>query len=473
MLSFNRFITDVRFRISISTTIRIVFTHFSIMKNLYTAKGFLLFLFIGLCIQLQAGPPSPFYQGDLDKLKKQARKTDTPYFIYFQLSNCESCDEMNQKTWRDPRLSRYVSQHYLGHEVKVMTPAQGKKILDDYGIFVYPALLVFNANGKLEKHVEGYVDSQAALAIFSGKPICTPLVQAVGDKKTATTSQKGKSLTTRPVQNGKSIAASHSVNIPKKEAAPLVRQISPKRVVATPIEAANRKQDPQTSTPNNVRNLTYLRYQHLQRQAEHTKQRTPPATAKTVVTTRPYTAKVPTKATARNTNPYSVERTAPVLTPTTRGENPYSSQSNTKKQVVTTRTLPAYPAQSVRTNMRQATQSHVSFQEVADPRFRAYNPWKSLAPIAGINYSLILDGYTTSDQVLQQIETIKRYWPNSIWVYQEGEAGVYRVALGNFRSEDQAQQYAELLLRSQQLNAGIQDLFEVISPSVPNSVKGP
>ncbi len=437
------------------------------MKNLYTAKGFLLFLFIGLCIQLQADPPSPFYQGDLDKLKKQARKTDTPYFIYFQLSDCESCDEMNQKTWRDPRLSRYVSQHYLGHQVKVMTPAQGKKILNDYGIFVYPALLVFDANGKLKKHVEGYVDSQAALAIFSGKPICTPLGQPEGDAKTATTPQ-GKALTTRPVQNGKTITASNSVNIPKKEAIAPVRHIAPKSVVATPNEAVNRNQDHQTPTPNNVRNLTYLRYQHLQQQAENTKQGTS-ATGKPLVTTRPYTTKVPTKPTARNTNPYSVERTAPVLTPTTRGGNPYSSQSNVKKQVVTTQALPAYTSQpSIRKGKSQTVQPAISFREVVDPRFRAYNPWKSLAPIPGINYSLILDGYTTSDQVLQQIEAIKRYWPNSIWVYQEGEAGIYRVALGNFRSEEQAQQYAALLLRSQQLNPGIQDLYEVINPTVPN-----
>lgn len=443
------------------------------MKNLYTAKGFLLFLFIGLCIQLQADPPSPFYQGDLDKLKKQARKTDTPYFIYFQLSNCESCDEMNQKTWRDPRLSRYVSQHYLGHEVKVMTPAQGKKILDDYGIFVYPALLVFNANGKLEKHVEGFVDSQAALAIFSGKPICTPLVQAEGDKKTTTTPQKGKSLTTRPVQNGKSLPASHSVTLPKREAVAQGNQATPRGVTAA-NPSANQKQAYQAGTSSNVRNLTYLRYQRLQQQAENTKQRTSPATGKAVVTTRPYTTQVPTKPTARNTNPYSVERTAPVLTPTTRGGNSYSRQSKVKKQVVATRALSSYTSQpSTRKGMLQTAQPSVSFTEIADPRFRTYNPWKSLAPIAGINYSLILDGYTTSDQVLQQIETIKRYWPNSIWVYQEGEAGVYRVALGNFRSEEQAQQYAELLLRSQQLNAGIRDLFEVINPSVPNSAKGP
>ena len=431
------------------------------MKDLYVAKGFLLFLFIGLTLHLHADPPatSPFYNGDLTHLKKQARKTSTPYFIYFQLPDCESCKQMDEKAWKDPRVSRFVAQHYLGFRVNAITPAQGQKALEEYGIFVYPALLVFDANGKLQKHIEGYIDAENLLNIFNGKPLCTPFENLATSTDAPVAAQPAQTFISRPVQQGKRIDAPVQMTqveapVPANTASRTVNMRSLPDLGATPMTTAL-----PAESVSNVQNDVYKKYNELHRAAlaknSATGSAALPATApaaREVQAVRPGTANpAPTLTRTVNMSSVSATETSPALLrklPDTQG--PALTRTNTSAS------LPA--------NQKPTA----ALLAIEDPRFRAYNPWKFVAPVEGVNYSLFLESYATAELALAQIESISKYWPNTIWAYQEGKNGPYRLALGTFYSEEQAQRYADLLLRSQQLKCTVSDLFDVVSKTPEN-----
>lgn len=460
------------------------------MNKYYVVKGLLLFLFISLTLHLQADPPSPFYQGDLGQLKKQARKTNTPYFIYFQLPDCESCNQMEEETWKDSRVSRYVAQNYLGYRVNAVTPAQGQRALEEFGIFVFPALLIFDADGKLQKHVEGYIDAANLMKLFSGEPICTSLESTPAPGTTPVATKPSQPFASRPVYDRKKIDASYHMPTPAPTT-PVAAQSTPANANpgntsarAINMQLAPAKAAPAPANPSNVQNDVYTKYNALH-QATLARQQPPQAAQPThtpvsTVTVRPASisqlkesdrqqpgvadpAPMPTRGVSRGVDKAAAPTPSTLTTSTVRNFTPLRSLPDLTASPATTRT-------KVAAQPKPKLTPPTDYQAIEDPRFRTYDPWKSLAPIAGINYSLVLDTYATADLALAEIEAIKQYWPNTIWAYQEGKNGAYRLALGNFRSEEQAQQYAELLLRSNQRKSVVSDLITVISKETKKSV---
>lgn len=131
------------------------------MKHLST----LLCLCTTLCLTQNTRAGVPFLQTDLDEVRELAGRNGSLYFAFFTAEWCAPCHWMEQQTFTDPELSRYVQAKYLA--VKVDIDEHKNRVFQErYQVKLLPSLLVFNAQGQLLAKVETALSGADLLQIL-------------------------------------------------------------------------------------------------------------------------------------------------------------------------------------------------------------------------------------------------------------------------------------------------------------------
>ena len=118
------------------------------MKN---AAALLLLLLFPLLSFADTDPENTtfFHKGDLEKIKTQASEEGKLFFVDFYADYCYACKLMDETTFVDPNLAKYVKDTYIPYKVDVMMDFDGISMKDEYKITVLPTILVFNSKGDL------------------------------------------------------------------------------------------------------------------------------------------------------------------------------------------------------------------------------------------------------------------------------------------------------------------------------------
>jgi len=100
-----------------------------------------------------------FYKGSLTAAMSQAKKEGKLVFVDFYASWCSPCRLMDEYTFTDPELAKYMSDKYIPVKVNI-DDFDGFAYKQQYNINLLPTLIVMNCDGKeIERKEEGLVPS--------------------------------------------------------------------------------------------------------------------------------------------------------------------------------------------------------------------------------------------------------------------------------------------------------------------------
>lgn len=123
------------------------------MKN--TNKFFLLLICFAFIQQIQAAKVA-FSSTDFATVKQQAKENNRPYFAYFTASWCMPCQMMDETTWQDPNLAKYIDDNYYAVKIDVDN-FDGYAYKDEFKVAAYPTIILFQPDGTFMKRIEGSI----------------------------------------------------------------------------------------------------------------------------------------------------------------------------------------------------------------------------------------------------------------------------------------------------------------------------
>ncbi len=139
--------------------------------NVMTKKIFLLFI---LCVVsnlftqklfAQNSKSYQFFNGTYKEFRTVAQNADKPYFIYFHANWCMPCKKMNDITFRNAEVVKYINENYLGYSVDGESKiTEGKNLAEFFGIYFYPMLVIFTPEGKVVEKIDGFVSPDDIIA---------------------------------------------------------------------------------------------------------------------------------------------------------------------------------------------------------------------------------------------------------------------------------------------------------------------
>lgn len=134
-------------------------------------KKFLLTLpVVALATFLVATAPSTtvsFASSSWDTAKTKAVANKKLFFVDFDASYCATCRNMDESTYMDATLAKYIENNVVALRVDVQD-FDGVMWSQQYEVEALPTMLVFDANGKLVKRLVGYQSAANLLKLFQG-----------------------------------------------------------------------------------------------------------------------------------------------------------------------------------------------------------------------------------------------------------------------------------------------------------------
>lgn len=77
----------------------------------------------------------------------------------FYTSWCGWCKRLDQTTFADPDLMKYISEHYIPVKLNAEDGAEGQRTAEKNDVSAFPTGLVFSPNGKVVGRIFGYFDA--------------------------------------------------------------------------------------------------------------------------------------------------------------------------------------------------------------------------------------------------------------------------------------------------------------------------
>ena len=113
----------------------------------------LIIYFSTFLASIQAQTKVRFFSGSLTSVKQKARDEGKLYFIDFHASWCAPCALMDETTFNDDQLARYLEKSYVPFKVDV-EEFDGYSLKQQYNIKTLPTFLVFNSQGQMVARYE-------------------------------------------------------------------------------------------------------------------------------------------------------------------------------------------------------------------------------------------------------------------------------------------------------------------------------
>lgn len=136
-------------------------------------KNIIKYLFLLFCFaftnQIQAAAVE-FSSTDFEAVKQKAQVNNRPYFAYFTATWCMPCRLMDETTWVDPNLAKYIDDNYYAAKIDVDN-FDGYIYKEEFKISAFPTIMLFQPNGTLMKRIEGSITGsklQAYLEEYDG-----------------------------------------------------------------------------------------------------------------------------------------------------------------------------------------------------------------------------------------------------------------------------------------------------------------
>lgn len=126
-----------------------------------------------------------FYTGSLTSAKEKAAQEGKLYFVDFVASWCTPCLWMDETTYTDPSLIRYIDQSYVPVKVDI-DDFDGIVWKQKYNIRVLPSILIFNSKGELLEQVEESLSPSKMLKILQQHDIPANRTRSAASSPTTT-----------------------------------------------------------------------------------------------------------------------------------------------------------------------------------------------------------------------------------------------------------------------------------------------
>ena len=116
-----------------------------------------LFLFALLFASFEVISASPvvFFKGTFEELAEKAKSENKPFFVCIYREDCLSSQKMNDTTFLDNEVARYVAQNYIAYRAE-HSSFDGFEIGEKLGITHYPNVTFFTPDARPIYEVEGY-----------------------------------------------------------------------------------------------------------------------------------------------------------------------------------------------------------------------------------------------------------------------------------------------------------------------------
>ncbi|MGK0363504.1 MAG: thioredoxin 1 [Saprospiraceae bacterium] len=125
----------------------------NIMKNI---SKYLLFLFCFAFVNQMQAAKVEFSSTNFEEVKQQAQANNRPYFTYFTATWCMPCRMMDETTWQDPNLAKYIDENYYAVKIDVDN-FDGYVYREEFKVVAYPTILLFQPDGTFMKRIEGSI----------------------------------------------------------------------------------------------------------------------------------------------------------------------------------------------------------------------------------------------------------------------------------------------------------------------------
>lgn len=130
-------------------------------------KLFLIILLL-CCISVsyaQFSKSYQFFDGTYKEFRAAARAANKPYFIYFYANWCMPCKKMNDITFRNAEVVKYINDNYMGYSADGESRiTEGKNLAEYYDVYFFPMLVIFTPEGKVIEKIDGFLTPELMLA---------------------------------------------------------------------------------------------------------------------------------------------------------------------------------------------------------------------------------------------------------------------------------------------------------------------
>lgn len=107
-----------------------------------------------------------FESAEWTQSKAKAQAQGKLYFVDFDASYCATCRTMDESTYMDQRLARYISDNVVAQRVDVQD-FDGVMWSQQYEVEALPTMLVFDEQGNLVRRLVGYQSADDLLRVFA------------------------------------------------------------------------------------------------------------------------------------------------------------------------------------------------------------------------------------------------------------------------------------------------------------------
>ncbi|HEY9677527.1 MAG TPA: thioredoxin fold domain-containing protein [Drouetiella sp.] len=98
---------------------------------------------------------------ELERSLDRAEKEHKLVLADFYTSWCGWCKKLDQTTFADPALMKYMDEHYIPVKLNAEDKGEGQRAAEKNDVSAFPTGLVFNAKGKVVGRIFGYFEAPA------------------------------------------------------------------------------------------------------------------------------------------------------------------------------------------------------------------------------------------------------------------------------------------------------------------------